>query len=347
MYILHIASHLGDGAGKAISGLAILGSADNLDTHRILLLEKPRKTNHIEACQKQGIQVLPKDILTEAINWADVVVLNWWGGTVMEKFLENFPQNPCRLMLWLHKNGFYDPPLPEKLVGMCDHLLVTSPLTLTNTAWKDGTLVYGFGDFRPEKLLPKRNYGLQSDRFVIGYVGMPSYKRFPENAVDYFKVVVDVIPKVQFIMVGEYSEEFRCDLERADLLEHVKLLGWRKDVYALLAGFDVFGYLLRSDTFATTENSVLEAMAMGLPVVMPRKPIGKYVLGEGNGFLIETPLEFADAMRKLYQSQSLRAEKGQAARRYVLENYNVEDNMQRFEKACHMVLQGSKKLRIF
>ena len=75
--------------------------------------------------------------------------------------------------------------------------------------------------------------------------------------------------------------------------------GVTSDVPCLLETFDVFGYLLRRDTFATTENAVLEAMAAGLPVVMPREPLGRYILGEDGGILIDAPEEYEAAMKAL------------------------------------------------
>ena len=52
MRILHIAAHMGAGAGKAISGMAI---SDRENKHRILLLDKPEKSDHIMRCGQRGI----------------------------------------------------------------------------------------------------------------------------------------------------------------------------------------------------------------------------------------------------------------------------------------------------
>ena len=347
MNILHITAHMGDGAGKAIGGLAVLGSADGRDTHKILLLDEPRKMNHIDYCRDRGIEFLPRREIQTAISWADVVVISWWGGRTMEGLLDNFPAIPCRVLLWSHKNGFYDPPLPEELVNQSDQLLVTSPITLTNPRWKEGTLVYGFGSFDPITVIPKESYALSPLKFVIGYVGMPSYKRFPANATDYFKAVLKEVPSAQFVLGGEYSDEFQFSIEQEGLSSHVTLLGWVGNVYDLLQTFDVFGYLLREDTSATTENSVLEAMAAGLPIVMPRKPVGRYVVGENNGFLVETPEGFACAMKKLYDSESLRREKGLAGRAYVLKTYDSTTNLQRFRDACDRAISHPKFIHYF
>ena len=55
MNILHIAAHLGDGAGKAIGGMAILVTVAG-NKNRIMLLQEPKKKNHVERCLAAGIE---------------------------------------------------------------------------------------------------------------------------------------------------------------------------------------------------------------------------------------------------------------------------------------------------
>jgi glycosyltransferase involved in cell wall biosynthesis len=234
-------------------------------------------------------------------------------------------------------------------VDKFDGLLASSPFTLGNTDWsKNSALVYGFGDFEPKNTIAKTDFSIKNDKFTIGYVGMPSYKRLPLNAMDYFAEAIRLIPNVRFVMAGEVSDEFRRDIEKNGFEQYFDLLGWVSDIPALLQTFDVFGYLMRPDTSATTENSVLEAMAAGVPCVISKHPIGKYLLEDKvSGFLADNPKEYGQLLSTLYTDSGLRKQIGEAGREYAINNYCTDDNMKRFNDACKAVLCVPKYVRKF
>ena len=91
MKILHIAAHLGGGAGKAISGIAIQGQQFFKDTHRILLLQQPEKTVYVQECWRNGVEVSNWNDNLVLLGWADVVVVSWWNHPVMSLFLSELP----------------------------------------------------------------------------------------------------------------------------------------------------------------------------------------------------------------------------------------------------------------
>jgi glycosyltransferase involved in cell wall biosynthesis len=343
MNILHIAAHLGDGAGKAISGLAI---ADKSNVHRILLLDEPRKFNHISNCCTNGVRVIVGGDAGMEIAEADAVVLNWWGNPLMNEFVADFPQVPCRVVLWMHKNGFYDPPLPQFYIDIADSVMVTSPLSLKNECLKNATLVFGFGTFDPQLFPHKTDYALTSEAFIIGYVGFPTYKKLPKNFADYCVAVTKRIPNARFVLVGETDSEIQRDIASNGLSERFDICGWRGNVLEMLLRFDVFGYLLRPDTFATTENAILEAMAVGLPVVMLREPLGEYFVEQGeNGFIANNPMEYAEIMLRLSHDACLRERIGKAGRERCVAECSVRKNIAEFNKTMEAVKINKKQSR--
>jgi len=341
---------MGDGAGKAISGFAIMGSRSGEQTHRILLLDTPVKFNHIKRCKDSGIEIIERGRAIEAIIAADIVILSWWGGAVMDSFLAEFSEIPCRTLLWSHKNGYYDPPFSVGFVEAFDGLLATSPFTLEKTelAQKQCALVYGFGDFIPENIPVKTDYGISGDRFTIGYVGTPSYKKLPVNFFEYCEVVKQKIPNCRFILAGEISDELQRDIKQHYLKSCFDIHGWVEDIYTLLRTFDVFGYLLRPDTFATTENAVIEAMASAVPTVMSKYPIGKYLLEDGiSGFLADGPEQYGEIMYELYGNETLRKRTGEVGRMHTIQSYRTDENIERFNTACNLVMKNKKHIHNF
>jgi len=344
---LHITVHMGDGAGQAIGGLARMGNG-KANTHKILLLDEPQKINHINKCRDAGIDILNRDKVENAIAEADVVILSWWGSPVMETFLSIFPSIPCRVLLWCHKNGYYDPPLPDALVDACDGLMAATPWTLENPRWgKYGVLVWGFGDFNPKNFVCKSDYSVRST-FTVGYVGMPGYKRFPPDAVEYFAEAIRQVPDCRFVLAGEPDAQFVNDLIEHGLNDKVECVGWTADVPSILVTFDMFIYLLKPDVFATTENSLLEAMAAGLPVVVSRKPLGKYLLEENvAGYLFDDTKDFASIIKNLRNDETMRKKMGAQAREYVINNRNAVANLRAFNAACEKTMGLDKQIRVF
>ncbi|MDR1001385.1 MAG: glycosyltransferase family 4 protein [Clostridiales bacterium] len=337
--ILHIAAHLGDGAGKAISGLAILGSREGGHSHRILLLQEPRKLNHIERCKANGVAVLPLSAIDGALAWADIAVISYWASAFLNDFIRGLTINKP-LLIWYHNNGFSGELMPDDVLDKCERLLVTTPATLgiSRYAAKNPAPVYGFGDFNPGELTRKTDYSLKSGALSIGYVGMPTYKRLPSNFVDYCDAALGTVPNSHFTMLGENDGSVQNDIARRGMGRYFTFIGWRNNVYDNLRRFDVFSYLMRPDTTASIDNSALEAMAVGLPVVISQSPIGCWIVQNGaTGLTVNNPQEYASAIRRLFDSEAERRRLGQAARRYAISHCSAVENLRRFNAEIERV----------
>jgi glycosyltransferase involved in cell wall biosynthesis len=147
----------------------------------------------------------------------------------------------------------------------------------------------------------RKSLGLgPSDRMAITVARLTEQKRH-ERLLAAIPEVLAVNPQVRFVWAGagEREEEMRERIAAAGLESSVMLLGARSDVCDLLAAADVF--MLASD-FEGLPLSVLEAMAMGLPVVGTRVPgIEEAVEHEVTGLLCdpEDPFALAKAVLQL------------------------------------------------
>jgi hypothetical protein len=102
--ILSITTHMGGGVGKALAGIAAYNLKHNTGCrHKILMLEKPERTQFIDECKENGVEICfcsDETAIAAEMGKADIVLLNWWHHPKMAAFLHRFPQLPIRLVLW-------------------------------------------------------------------------------------------------------------------------------------------------------------------------------------------------------------------------------------------------------
>jgi sugar transferase (PEP-CTERM/EpsH1 system associated) len=124
-------------------------------------------------------------------------------------------------------------------------------------------------------------------------------------------------PGILLYIVGDgpCHSEVEAAVRALGLTQRVRLLGDRPDVPELLPGFDVFVLPSLGEGMS---NSILEAMATGLPVVATR--VGgnpELVVHEGTGLLVEPRSidSLATALSRYVGDPALRAAHGRAARK--------------------------------
>lgn len=358
--ILHITTHLGGGVGKAITGVTIFDQNTSSEyIHRIILLEKPLKMQFINRCKENQVSIEyisdVEKIIIE-IEKADIVILSWWNHPKMMEFLMKIPRVPMRMILWVHINGCTYPFLPFKFASVFSQVFITTPYSLENTGWtevereairKKSELVYGMGELNLNSQIYKRDYGMNGD-FTIGYVGTVDYSKMHPDFLLYCQELVKEIPNIKFVIVGEYSQDFLEEIKKAKLEEKVEVLGYVEKVEEVLVEFDVFSYLLNPYHFGTTENIILEAMLVGLPVVAINQNIESYIINnERTGILISSIEEYVKKMKELYVDKKKRALLGENARKYIIKHYKTNENMQKMHNAIERTIQLKKEIYNF
>jgi len=108
--------------------------------------------------------------------------------------------------------------------------------------------------------------GLPEDAPVVGHIGRLSPEKGQARLLRTFPRVLEAVPRARLFIVGD-GPEMRALQELARSLgleEATRFLGYREDVREVFANLDLL--VLSSDTEGLP-NVVLEAMAMGVPVV--------------------------------------------------------------------------------
>jgi sugar transferase (PEP-CTERM/EpsH1 system associated) len=174
---------------------------------------------------------------------------------------------------------------------------------------------------------------------IIVFTGMMDY--FPNvDAVRYFcseifPLAYRTVPEVKFYIVGRNPTR------------QVRELGSQPNVVVTGTVPDVRPYLTQATVAVApfrlargVQNKVLEAMAMGLPVIGTTEAFKGIAATEDDGIRIaKDPFSFAQHIIKFFQdSKTLRQQTGQQARRYVEQHHRWQDQGARLERLLEEVV---------
>lgn len=122
---------------------------------------------------------------------------------------------------------------------------------------------------------------------------------------------------------GNASAHLGRAVDRLGLEGMVSFLGHRHDVGDLIAAADVFCF---PSVYEGLGGAVIEAMAMGLPVVASDLPALREVVGDA-GILVppESPAALASAITQLLEDRALAARLSERAEVRVLERFDLEN----------------------
>jgi len=150
----------------------------------------------------------------------------------------------------------------------------------------------------------RASVGLQKGHAVVLSVGRFSEVKDHKTFINAADLVAEIIPNVQFLMVGRGVTRENHNLMR--MLKEVKnpdifvLLGERDDVTDLMLASDIFCMHSKTEGFP---NVLGEAMLCGLPCVSTDVGDAKYLLN--NSSWIVQPSDPNELAHKLYQLLSL------------------------------------------
>jgi len=140
----------------------------------------------------------------------------------------------------------------------------------------------------------------------------------------------DIDFECQILGLGELREELEQQLRMLGLENHVHFAGWQDNPFAVMREADVFVLPSRWEGFG---NVIVEAMALGLPVVAAHcNGSPGWILEEGQSGLLVSPEDdqaLYRALRKINADPELRQRLGEAARKRS-EDFSVDRIGQKF-----------------
>ncbi len=175
----------------------------------------------------------------------------------------------------------------------------------------------------------RQTLGLSAEAVVVGMVARFKPERGQRALVAAFAPLHRQFPAARLVLIGRGEDEplVRAELDRQSLTGAVSVAGYWQgaDLVEAYRGLDIAVWLHEGND--GTSRGVLEAMAVGVPVVAGRQGAMIDLLADGRGGLLVTPGdggELSAALQRLLGDAELRARMGAAARAQVVAHHGWE-----------------------
>ncbi len=181
----------------------------------------------------------------------------------------------------------------------------------------------------------RQELNIKDDNILIGTVArIDQQKDFP-TFIKVVKRVVEAQPNVVFVIVGDGKddelEKLKKQVHNNEVDNHVYLTGHRNDLLEVYSSFDIF---LMTSNNEGLPNTVLESMAMELPVVSTIVAGVPELVTDGvNGFLcpIGDVLALAKRVEEITVNQELRCRLGVEGRKRIEQDFSFIDRVRKLE----------------
>jgi len=178
--------------------------------------------------------------------------------------------------------------------------------------------------------------GMTPSQMLVGTVARITYDK---DLPTFFEVAGRVnaqYPETRFCIVGDgYGNELQeaqSEVERLGLKNIVYFTGHRSDLKAIYASFDLFLMTSRTEGMP---NTLLEAMALGLPVVSTAVGGVTELVADGETGILTPPASVAEltgAVCRLISDGELRVKYGKAARSRIEEHFDFSRRVRQMEE---------------
>jgi len=194
--------------------------------------------------------------------------------------------------------------------------------------------VYQNGPLKLSKKLLRAEFKIDKETFVVGFVGRIDPVKNIETIIEAFNTFYERSTAGFLFIVGDGKQltELKQMTSRLNCAKRVLFTGSRDNGPELMAGFDVY---LQTSLYEGLSNTILEAMALGLPVICTRVGGNIDLIKDGkNGYLIEKndSMALADHIDTLYHDAHKRREMGALNKAKISELHTVSQMVSGYER---------------
>lgn len=165
------------------------------------------------------------------------------------------------------------------------------------------TVLYNIID--AHELREKVNTAQYKEQYDIVYIGRLTYQKNPQRLIEVIERVVQQVPTIRCALIGsgDLEEEIRALVEKKGLGQHIHLLGFMSNPYAVLANAKV---MLMTSRREGTPMCALEAIALGVPIVStPTDGLCELITEGYNGFLSDDNQELSQQIVRIISEKEL------------------------------------------
>jgi len=355
--ILHITPHLGGGVGSVVLNWVKKDTFDNF--HTIMSLDKNNNDdwitidNMIDTVNIYDDCYNRKDFkknLIKEISDNDIILIHWWNHPLLYDVMVNINFPPCRIMIWNHVSSLFPPySMTEKLVDFTDMLIFTSPVSyeckeivkLPIKKRKKLDVIWSTVGVESFKEIKKVHH----DNFIVGYTGTVDFGKLNPNFIDLCASVR--VPNVRFVVCsGDSQQHLKDEAGKKGVSGIFSFEGRVPSVVPYLATFDVFGYPLQPNNFATCEQSIGEAMMAGVVPVVLNNVTEKYIVKHmETGIVAETLDDYHKAIEYLYNNKDELKRMSKNAIDYAKEQYDIKKTIGKWNELFNKIMSNEKKAR--
>ncbi len=180
----------------------------------------------------------------------------------------------------------------------------------------------------------REELGIPKNTIVFGTIARFTEQKGHRYLIQAIPKLIQHFPHVLFLWVGDGP--LRPSLiqlaQDHNILSYIQILGFRKDVDALLHAMDIF---VLPSLYEGFPNAVLEAMVCGKPVVATRVDgIPEAVVHGETGVLVppKDPEALAEALIQMGQNSTLRKRMGENGKRRIHEYFLLEHQINAFDQ---------------
>lgn len=155
------------------------------------------------------------------------------------------------------------------------------------------------------------------------------------DLIEAVNLIKSQAPLIKVIFGGDGKDHNLAELHVKELgINHLfEFKGWvkGKEKLDLLRTSDIFVLPSHAEGFP---NSVLEAMACQLPIILTNIKSAMEIVNDNSGIIVESnnPQQLGDSILRLYNDRELRKRMGEDAQKRIRDNFSIQMAIEKFKK---------------